>query len=221
MKKCVSQMVFCLMECAKEPCCRSVNYKKTPNLQNELNCEMLHNVIYNISDDVLEKNNSYDYAYLTEPQKDYNLSCFAPVLENSITQGQDPDEYGLTSCNTTTLVKKGCYADPGAFKTAERTFPLLQIYPKEVDWYDGWDEYLHNVTCYCANLARNEGYRYFGVQNFKECWFGEPSNSFFTIHSKVEKCWGVRPNYKECSDKAITKCVGSAKYNYIYHISSN
>ena len=30
---------------------------------------MLHDVIYNISNDVLEKNNSYDYAYLTEPQK--------------------------------------------------------------------------------------------------------------------------------------------------------
>ena len=55
------------MECATEPCCRSINYKKV--LQNESNCELLHTVIYDESEEILEKNSSYDYIYLVNPDK--------------------------------------------------------------------------------------------------------------------------------------------------------
>ncbi len=67
MTKFVSQRIDCVMECATEPCCRSINYKKV--LQNESNCELLHNVIYDESEEVLEKISSYDYVYLVNPQK--------------------------------------------------------------------------------------------------------------------------------------------------------
>lgn len=55
------------MECVTEQCCRSVNYKKKAALEREKNCEMLHNVVYNTSDDLLEKSASYDYVYLIDP----------------------------------------------------------------------------------------------------------------------------------------------------------
>ena len=63
----VSQKIDCVMDCAFEPCCRSINYKNT--VQNEPNCEMLHNFVYNTSSDLLEKNSSYDHVYLVSPQK--------------------------------------------------------------------------------------------------------------------------------------------------------
>ena len=67
MKKTVSDWLDCVMECADESCCRSVNYNKA--LRNEPNCELLHDIIYNASEKVLEKNSSYDYVYLTDPHK--------------------------------------------------------------------------------------------------------------------------------------------------------
>ena len=67
--KFVSQWIDCIMECATEECCRSINYKKTVPLQNEPNCEMLHDVLYNTSEKILEKNSSYDYVYLVNPEK--------------------------------------------------------------------------------------------------------------------------------------------------------
>ncbi|CAB4011448.1 Hypothetical predicted protein, partial [Paramuricea clavata] len=57
----------CIVECVNEPCCRSTNYKK--DFQNKPNCEMLHDVVYNTSEKVLERNSSYDYVYLLDPQK--------------------------------------------------------------------------------------------------------------------------------------------------------
>jgi hypothetical protein len=36
---------------------------------NESNCEMLHNVVYNVSERVLKENSTYDYVYLFNPKK--------------------------------------------------------------------------------------------------------------------------------------------------------
>ena len=77
MTKGVSQWINCIIECVKEPCCRSINYKKT--FQNEPNCEMLHDVVYNTTEKVLERNFSYDYVYLLDPQKVW-IDCRGTVL---------------------------------------------------------------------------------------------------------------------------------------------
>ncbi len=57
------------MECATETCCRSINYKKTVSLLNEPNCEVLHDVVDDTSEKMLENNSSYDYVYLVNPEK--------------------------------------------------------------------------------------------------------------------------------------------------------
>ena len=57
------------MDCASEQCCRSINFRNTLVLGNEKNCEMLHNVVYNTSKKLLEKNSSYEHVYLVNPQK--------------------------------------------------------------------------------------------------------------------------------------------------------
>ena len=79
MKKNVPKWMDCIIECVKEPCCRSINYRNT--LHNETNCEMLHNVVYNTSEELLERNSSYDHVYLTNPHKvsvvDHRLLAWA------------------------------------------------------------------------------------------------------------------------------------------------
>jgi hypothetical protein len=69
MARAVSQRIDCVIDCATEPCCRSINYKKSMFLENESNCEMLHNVVYNVSEKILKEKSSYDYVYLLNPQK--------------------------------------------------------------------------------------------------------------------------------------------------------
>ena len=64
--KSASYVVDCISECVNEPCCRSVNFKKACALHN---CEMLHNLAYNISEELLEKNASFDHIYITNPLK--------------------------------------------------------------------------------------------------------------------------------------------------------
>jgi hypothetical protein len=69
MAKVVSKRIDCVMECATEPCCRSINYKKSMVAENESNCEMLHNVVYNVSERVLKEKSMYDCVYLLNPEK--------------------------------------------------------------------------------------------------------------------------------------------------------
>ena len=64
-----SDWADCAIECVRDPCCRSVNYKTLITAGNEENCEMLHNLVYNTSDDLLKKNGTYNYIFLNSPMK--------------------------------------------------------------------------------------------------------------------------------------------------------
>ena len=82
------------------------------------------------------------------------------------------------------------------------------------------DILIYFLLCSCAKLAKDGGHRFFGVQDFRECWAGELTPKFFVSNPKAGECWGVRPNYEECIDNTKTKCVGRPYYNYIYEIIS-
>ena len=47
----------------------TVNFKKISTSEDELKCELLHNLAYNTSKNLLQGNASYDYAYFTKPEK--------------------------------------------------------------------------------------------------------------------------------------------------------
>ena len=64
-----SQFMECILDCYKEPCCRSVNFKKISTSEDEPKCELLHNLAYNTSKNLLQGNASYDYAYFIKPEK--------------------------------------------------------------------------------------------------------------------------------------------------------
>ena len=59
----------CAIECVKDSCCRSINYKTIITARNEENCEMLHNLVYNTSDDLLKKNDTYVHIFFNSPMK--------------------------------------------------------------------------------------------------------------------------------------------------------
>jgi hypothetical protein len=65
----VDKQLDCLIVCDKEPCCRSINFKKISSSAIEKNCEMLHNMVYNTSEKLLERDPSFDHVYFTSSEK--------------------------------------------------------------------------------------------------------------------------------------------------------
>jgi hypothetical protein len=65
----VSHRIDCLIECDKEPCCRSINIQKKSSSHDAQICEMLHNLVYNTSKKLLEANPSFDHVYFTSSKK--------------------------------------------------------------------------------------------------------------------------------------------------------
>jgi hypothetical protein len=65
----VDGQLDCLIVCDKEPCCRSINFKKKSSSDDNQNCEMLHNVVYNTSEKLLETNSSFDHVYFVSSNK--------------------------------------------------------------------------------------------------------------------------------------------------------
>ncbi|XP_020893909.1 uncharacterized protein LOC110233006 isoform X1 [Exaiptasia diaphana] len=84
---------------------------------------------------------------------------------------------------------------------------------KNVKWND-WNNYLEDIACRCAESAAKNGYQYFGIQFYGECWSG-PFNQGNAVLSSVisDKCLGK--DYKKCSDFA-EYCVGRADTILIY-----
>ena len=73
----VPTKIQCILICAQDSCCRSLNFKHKSNCNEQSKCELLHDTLYNASDGArLEKNNSYDHVFLNEPKKELNSKCF-------------------------------------------------------------------------------------------------------------------------------------------------
>ncbi|XP_028411161.1 techylectin-5B-like [Dendronephthya gigantea] len=144
----VSEWIDCVMECATEICCRSINFKRILTSKNDSNCEMLHNVVYNTSERLLEKNSSYDYVYLVKPQKGYKKTC----LKNT----SDENERGLHCAdlyengNNQSGIHEINPDGNGSFKvfcdmkTSGGGWTVFQRrLDGSVDFYRGWQDYKH------------------------------------------------------------------------------
>ncbi|KXJ18031.1 Fibropellin-1 [Exaiptasia diaphana] len=88
------------------------------------------------------------------------------------------------------------------------------VYSNKTFTWNDWNNYLEDVACRCAESAAKNGYRYFGIQFFGECWsgpFNQGNASLATV--KSDKCWGK--DYKKCSDVA-KYCAGEIFTIMIY-----
>ena len=65
--KTIARMV-CVMSCAHDTCCRSVNFKRNSVHKEFGDCELLHNV-KNSSSSELEKHEMYEHIPLFDPRK--------------------------------------------------------------------------------------------------------------------------------------------------------
>ena len=99
------------------------------------------------------------------------------------------------------LVQPPALADIGCFKDNKTARALPRLYANfrgQVDWSD------HGVQIRkCGLLALANGYRYFGVQYYGECWSAvDPEGPYsYDLHGGSQKC---------------TSGVGEAKANYVY-----
>ncbi|PFX20415.1 uncharacterized protein LOC111336924 [Stylophora pistillata] len=88
----------------------------------------------------------------------------------------------------------------------------LKIYSGQpIDWRN-WDVYLPRFVCRCAKLAKEKGFKTFGVQYYGECWSGlggERTYSKLGLSGNcVDKCFDkCKPFEKHCSGKNFANAV--------------
>ena len=69
----------------------------------------------------------------------------------------------------------------------------------------------------CANATSKQGFEYFGIQFYGECWSGVSEIAYDAV-GKSDNCKG--PNFTKCDDAPCSYCVGQPKVNYVYKINS-
>ena len=71
----------------------------------------------------------------------------------------------------------------------------------------------------CGKAAKDEGYRYFCIEFYGECW-GYKDFNVNQSHAGANACWGKRPNYDTCiHNQRSPICVGTGNHGYIYELS--
>ena len=70
----------------------------------------------------------------------------------------------------------------------------------------------------CEKAAKKEGYRYFCIEFYGECW-GYKDFDVTKPHAGEKKCLGKRPNYDTCiHNQTNPVCVGTSHHGYLYEI---
>ncbi|XP_046863743.1 uncharacterized protein LOC124457555 [Xenia sp. Carnegie-2017] len=82
----VKNEMECIVSCAKEPCCRSINHRRRLSQGSRSLCEMLHSVLNKSKENDLNHNRFYDYIVLNSPFKEYNETC---ELQSSFNKSYD------------------------------------------------------------------------------------------------------------------------------------
>eukprot|EP00111_Clytia_hemisphaerica_P005832 TCONS_00016883-protein len=118
---------------------------------------------------------------------------------------------------TMSLIPKGCYKD----NDSNRIFPIKiadhRDGPTKLDW-NNYPASLSKLVCECAKKAKNQGYKYFGLQYYGLCMSG--SSHTFDQYGASGKC--VDDQYAttcEKGGKTDSICMGQEHTNYVYQIA--
>ena len=81
----------------------------------------------------------------------------------------------------------GCFKDKGN----PRALPvLLKSFQKLINWHKPTTSFMAVIRA-CAAVAQNHGFRYFGVQDYKECWSGKNGDLSYNRHGISYDCQGL------------------------------
>ncbi|KAL9965240.1 hypothetical protein ACROYT_G029011 [Oculina patagonica] len=81
-----------------------------------------------------------------------------------------------------------------------------------VDWTN-WDTYVEGVVCRCAKKAKAEGYTFFGLQYYGECWASKEFT--FNIDGIADGCTST--NHEPCTYESPV-CVGEDYSLFVYNL---
>jgi len=76
---------------------------------------------------------------------------------------------------------------------------------------------LFRLACRCAESSQQNGFTYFGLQDYGRCFSAPHAASSYNMHGSSNRC--SNQHYQSCDDHAWGECVGKAKdVNYVYEI---
>ncbi|XP_078381196.1 uncharacterized protein LOC144663974 [Oculina patagonica] len=81
-----------------------------------------------------------------------------------------------------------------------------------VDW-NNWDTYMKGAVCRCADKAKANGYMFFGLQYYGECWASKEFS--FHIDGMEEGCTST--NHEPCTYSSSV-CVGEQFSLFVYNV---
>ena len=73
------------------------------------------------------------------------------------------------------------------------------------------------LACRCAEISKQKGFTYFGLQDYGRCFSSPHAASTYSMHGSSNRC--SNQHYQSCDDHAWGECVGKAKeVNYVYEV---
>ncbi|XP_078351741.1 uncharacterized protein LOC144636405 isoform X2 [Oculina patagonica] len=121
--------------------------------------------------------------------------------------------------------KIGCFQDePDQRALSQELFQdLLTGLPnysgQSVDFND-FSTYLPGLVCRCAQKSKQEGFSYFGLQNYGICFSGPQAASSYNMYGSSKYCFKhvEYGNMELCDVNATEECVGHYGVNFVYQI---
>ena len=84
---------------------------------------------------------------------------------------------------------------------------------------------MFSIACRCSKKSKDEGYDFFYIIHWAECWSSKKLNVAQDIGKQSQrssKCFNA--NFLECDDKHIEECVGGSEEKtnavYLYKVNS-
>ncbi|XP_065656161.1 uncharacterized protein LOC100212432 isoform X5 [Hydra vulgaris] len=143
------------------------------------------------------------------------ITCFGPTVKGAVVKDH-------VSCDRD-YAKVGCFKE---FHNATAHNLLITDKDDQSDAYQGfeldWDkmkESIHSIACRCSQKSQEEGYDFFYIIHWAECWSSKTLGVILDIDKvsqRSSKCFNA--NFLECDDKHVEECVGGSeeKTNAVY-----
>lgn len=129
----------------------------------------------------------------------------------------------LRSICEVNYVKVGCFKEDTSDRALSQELfqdriPNNSNYSgQEVNWGD-YSTYLKSLACRCAKSSAQNGFTYFGLQDYGRCFSDPHASTSYSTHGDSSSC--SNQYHQPCDDNAYGQCVGkNQQENYIYKIS--